>query len=65
MLKLAEPGATFLLNSPFDADHVWDKLPRAVQQQIITKKLKFYVINGDEVAKVTGMGGRINTIMQT
>ncbi len=65
MLKLAEPGATFLLNSPFAADQVWDKLPRLVQQQIITKKLKFYVINGDEVAKVTGMGGRINTIMQT
>ena len=65
MLKLAEPGATFLLNSPFDADTVWNKLPRLVQDQIITKKLKFYVINGDEVAKITGMGGRINTIMQT
>jgi pyruvate-ferredoxin/flavodoxin oxidoreductase len=65
MLKLAEPGATFLLNSPFDAENVWNKLPRLVQEQIITKKLKFYVINGDEVAKVTGMGGRINTIMQT
>src|SRR5665811_908282 len=58
-------GATFLLNSPYDASEVWDKLPRLVQQQIISKKLKFYVINGDEVAKVTGMGGRINTIMQT
>jgi pyruvate-ferredoxin/flavodoxin oxidoreductase len=65
MLKLAEPGATFLLNSPFASDQVWDKLPRLVQQQIISKKLKFFVINGDEVAKVTGMGGRINTIMQT
>jgi pyruvate-ferredoxin/flavodoxin oxidoreductase len=65
MLKLAEPGATFLLNSPFDAENVWNKLPRLVQNQIISKKLKFYVINGDEVAKVTGMGGRINTIMQT
>jgi len=65
MLKLAEPGATFLLNSPFDAEEVWDKLPRLVQQQIISKKLKFFVIHGDEVAKVTGMGGRINTIMQT
>jgi pyruvate-ferredoxin/flavodoxin oxidoreductase len=65
MLKLAEPGATFLLNSPYDATEVWDKLPRLVQQQIISKKLKFFVINGDDVAKVTGMGGRINTIMQT
>ena len=65
MLKFAEPGATFLLNSPFAADQVWDKLPRLVQQEIISKKLKFYVIHGDEVAKETGMGGRINTIMQT
>ena len=65
MLKCAEPGATFLLNSPFGPDEVWDKLPRTVQQQIIDKKLKFYVIDGYEVAKDTGMGGRINTIMQT
>uniref|UniRef100_Q01R11 Pyruvate flavodoxin/ferredoxin oxidoreductase domain protein n=1 Tax=Solibacter usitatus (strain Ellin6076) TaxID=234267 RepID=Q01R11_SOLUE len=65
MLKAAEQGATFLLNSPFGQDEVWDKLPRLVQQQIIEKKLKFYVINGDQVAKDTGMGGRINTIMQT
>jgi len=65
MLKIAEPGATFLLNSPFGPDDVWDKLPRLVQHQIIEKKLKFYVIDGYEVAKKTGMGGRINTIMQT
>ena len=65
MLKAAEPGATFLLNSPFGPDEVWNHLPRLVQKQIIDKKLKFYVINGDQVAKDTGMGGRINTIMQT
>ena len=65
MLKAAEPGATFLLNSPYGPDEVWDHLPRTVQQQIIDKKLKFYVIDGYEVAKETGMGGRINTIMQT
>ncbi len=65
MLKYAEPGATFLLNSPFGPDQVWDKLPRLVQQEILDKKLKFYVIDGYEVAKATGMGGRINTIMQT
>src|SRR5512138_1286345 len=51
MLKAAEPGATFLLNSPFGPTEVWDKLPRKVQQQIIDKKLKFYVIDGNEVAK--------------
>src|SRR6266568_604764 len=65
MLKAAEPGATFLLNSPFGPDEVWDHLPRLVQRQIIDKKLKFYVIDGYEVGKLTGMGGRINTIMQT
>ena len=65
MLKYAEPGATFLLNSPFGPEEVWDKLPRLVQHQILDKKLKFYVIDGYEVAKLTGMGGRINTIMQT
>ena len=65
VLKNADPGATFLLNSPYGADEVWDKLPRTVQEQIIEKKLKFYVIDGYKVAKKTGMGARINTIMQT
>ena len=65
VLKAAEPGATFLLNSTFGPDDVWDHLPRTVQRQIIEKKLKFYVIDGYEVARQTGMGGRVNTIMQT
>ncbi len=65
MLKDAEPGATFLLNSPFGPGEIWDKLPRLVQRQILEKRLKVYVIDGYEVAKETGMGGRINTIMQT
>jgi pyruvate-ferredoxin/flavodoxin oxidoreductase len=65
VLKSAEPGATFLLNSPFGPDQVWDQLPHTVQRQIIAKKLRFYVIDGYEVAKKTGMGGRVNTIMQT
>lgn len=65
MLKDAVDGAIFLLNSPFGPDEVWDKLPRPVQQQIIDKKLRFFVIDGYKVAKETGMGGRINTIMQT
>ncbi|MBZ5727078.1 MAG: pyruvate:ferredoxin (flavodoxin) oxidoreductase [Acidobacteriia bacterium] len=65
VLKAAEPGATFLLNSAFGPDEVWDHLPRLVQRQIIDKKLKFFVIDGVEVGKQTGMGGRINTIMQT
>ncbi len=58
-------GGTFLLNSPYPKDEVWDKLPKKVQQQIIDKKLDFYVIDAYKVAKDTGMGARINTIMQT
>ena len=65
MLESAAPGATFLLNSAFGADVVWDKLPREVQQQILDKKLRFFVIDAYKVAKDTGMGVRINTIMQT
>jgi pyruvate-ferredoxin/flavodoxin oxidoreductase len=65
MLKAAEPGATFLLNSIYGPDDVWDHLPRLVQKEIIEKKLKFYVIDGYDVGNKTGMGGRINTIMQT
>jgi pyruvate-ferredoxin/flavodoxin oxidoreductase len=65
VLKAAEPGATFLLNSTYNKDEVWARLPRTVQRQIIEKKLKFYVIDGYEVARQTGMGGRVNTIMQT
>ncbi len=65
MLKDALPGATFLLNSPYGPDEVWDKIPRSVQQQIIDKKIRFYVIDGYKVAKMTGMGARVNTIMQT
>jgi pyruvate-ferredoxin/flavodoxin oxidoreductase len=65
MLKFAEPGATFLLNSPYGPDEVWMHLPRQVQQQIISRKLKFYVIDGYQVAREAGMGGRVNTIMQT
>ena len=65
MLANAKQGATFLLNSPFSKDEVWAKLPKMVQQQIIDKKLKFYVIDAYTVAAETGMGTRINTIMQT
>ncbi|MEH2385546.1 MAG: pyruvate:ferredoxin (flavodoxin) oxidoreductase [Nostoc sp.] len=64
ILKAAIPGATLLLNSPYNADTVWENLPLKVQQQIIDKHLKLYVINASEVARESGMGGRINTIMQ-
>jgi pyruvate-ferredoxin/flavodoxin oxidoreductase len=65
VLAAAEPGATFLLNAPFHPNEVWDQLPRNVQEQILSKKLRFFVIDGYEVAREVGMGTRINTIMQT
>jgi len=64
VLKTAEPGAAFLLNSPYGPAEVWSCLPRAVQEQIIGKKLRFFVIDGHKVAREAGMGGRINTVMQ-
>ncbi|MBD2509278.1 pyruvate:ferredoxin (flavodoxin) oxidoreductase [Nostoc muscorum FACHB-395] len=64
ILKAAIPGAILLLNSPYNADKVWENLPLKVQQQIIDKHLKLYVINASQVARESGMGGRINTIMQ-
>jgi pyruvate-ferredoxin/flavodoxin oxidoreductase len=65
MLKYAKPGAVFLLNSIYGVDQVWDQLPIEVQKDIIHKKLRFYVIDGYDVAEKAGMGGRVNTIMQT
>jgi pyruvate-ferredoxin/flavodoxin oxidoreductase len=65
LLKNAIPGATFLLNSLYGVEEVWDKLPKHIQKGLIEKKIKFYIINGYNVAKETGMGERINTIMQT
>ncbi len=65
VLKLAAPGATFLLNSPHETGEVWSRLPRSVQQQLIDKKLKFFVIDGSRVAQEAGLGGRANTVLQT
>ena len=64
MLSGLVPGGTFLLNSPFGKDEVWDHLPRVVQQQLIAKKAKLFVIDAYEVARSTGMGSRMNTILQ-
>ncbi|MBD2147885.1 pyruvate:ferredoxin (flavodoxin) oxidoreductase [Sphaerospermopsis sp. FACHB-1194] len=65
MLKDIVPGGTFLLNSLYDKDEVWDKLPASMQAEIINKNLKLYVINAYKVAREAGMGGHINTVMQT
>jgi pyruvate-ferredoxin/flavodoxin oxidoreductase len=65
VLEKAVEGAVFLLNTPYGPDEIWEKIPRRVQQQIVDKKLKFYVIDAYHVARETGMGARINTVMQT
>jgi pyruvate-ferredoxin/flavodoxin oxidoreductase len=65
MLDYAVPGGTFLLNSPYPKDEVWRNLPRKVQEQVVEKKLKLYAIDAYKVAEETGMGSRINSIMQT
>lgn len=65
MLKYAEKGATFLVNSPYGVEDFWENIPKKVQEQIIEKEIKVYIIDAYEVAKKTGMGRMINTIMQT
>lgn len=65
MLVNAADNAVFLLNTPEPADKVWDSLPKAMQQQMLAKNIRFYVIDGYAVAEKCGMGKRINTIMQT
>lgn len=65
VLERAAKGAVFLLNSPFGPDTIWERLPQEVQQTIVEKQLQFYVIDAYSVSRNTGMGNRINTIMQT
>jgi pyruvate-ferredoxin/flavodoxin oxidoreductase len=65
VLESAAPGAVFLLNAPFGPADVWAHLPRKVQKEIIDKKLRFFVIDAYRVARETGMGSRVNTILQT
>ncbi len=65
MLANAAENAVFLLNTPEPVEQVWASLPAKMQQQMIAKKIRFYVIDGYAVAEKSGMGKRINTIMQT
>ncbi|MFM7326754.1 MAG: 2-oxoacid:acceptor oxidoreductase family protein, partial [Nodosilinea sp.] len=65
LLQEAQPGATLLLNSPYDDPaETWQRLPQAIQQQIIDKNIQVYAINAYPVARQAGMGSRINTVMQ-
>ena len=65
MLSKAKPGGMFLLCAPYGHQEVWDRMPKEVQQQIIDKKLRLYVINAVKLAEELGLGARINVIMQT
>jgi len=65
VLEHAAPGSVFLLNAPGSAEEVWGRLPREVQEQILEKRIRFFAIDAYAVARESGMGGRINTIMQT
>ncbi|MCJ7710094.1 MAG: pyruvate:ferredoxin (flavodoxin) oxidoreductase, partial [Chloroflexi bacterium] len=64
VLEHAKRGATFLLNSPYGPDEVWDHLPVEIQHQLVEKQISLWVIDAMAVAAETGMGNRINTIMQ-
>ncbi|MGB3511129.1 MAG: pyruvate:ferredoxin (flavodoxin) oxidoreductase [Microcoleaceae cyanobacterium] len=65
VLTSAANGSIFLMNSPYSAEEVWQQLPVEIQEQIIRKNLKVYVIDANKVASDSGMRGRINTVMQT
>ena len=64
MLSSLVPEGTFLLNSPYGRDEVWNQLPRVVQEQLIAKNARLFVIDAYKVARDTGMGSRMNTILQ-
>ena len=64
MLSALNEGGIFLLNSPYGPDDIWDRMPRRMQEQLIEKRAKFFVIDATKVARDSGMGNRINTVMQ-
>jgi pyruvate-ferredoxin/flavodoxin oxidoreductase len=64
VLDAAADGAIFLLNSPHRAADVWEQIPVEVQQQIISKRLRFFVIDATRVARDAGLPGRVNTVLQ-
>jgi pyruvate-ferredoxin/flavodoxin oxidoreductase len=65
LLRVAAPGATVLLNAPYSAAEIWDRLPQPVQQTFIDKKLRLFVVDASAVAREVGLGSRTNTILQT
>ena len=64
VLELAGEGATFLLNSPYGPDEVWERLPAEVQRQIVDKRIRLFVVDAGRVAREAGLGSRVNTVLQ-
>ncbi|MBT8180182.1 MAG: pyruvate:ferredoxin (flavodoxin) oxidoreductase [Eudoraea sp.] len=65
MIADLKQGGTFLLNSPFSKEEIWDKLPKKMQEGIIEKEAKFYVVDATKVAHEANLGKRTNTVLQT
>ncbi len=65
VLSLAKEGATFLLNAPYPADEVWEHLPREVQETILERRLRLWVVDASTIAREAGLGKRVNTVLQT
>ena len=65
MVEDLKQGGTFLLNSPYSKDEIWDVLPKTIQEEIIKKEAEFYVIDATSVANEANLGKRTNTVLQT
>jgi len=65
MVKSLQPGGTFLLNSPYGPDEIWEQVPESFQEALMEKKADFYIIDAYKIADEVGLGSRINTVMQT
>ncbi len=65
VLENAAPGATFLLNSSFSSEEVWDRLPGRTQQAILDKNVDLWIVDAHRIAREAGLGGRVNTVLQT
>ena len=65
VLEFARRGTTLLLNSPYPAEEVWDRLPAPMQRRIVDLDINLYAINANAVARDAGLAGRTNTVLQT
>lgn len=64
MAEQLKPGGIFLLNTPYSAEDVWDRLPQEVQAELNKKQARLFIINAQKIARECQLGARINTVMQ-